>query len=76
MPENDPKSAVFLSVLCADFRVGHSHGDDSVWLKLQELLESTLFLGRMFRHTGDVRRARCYLKEGRALCEKFGLLKW
>ena len=49
---------------------------ESLWRKLVELLETTLSLGRTYRHIGDVKRVKCYLKEGLALSRKFGLLKW
>lgn len=48
----------------------------SIWSILSEHLESVLLLGRMYRHIGDQRRARCYFKEGLKVCESQGWIKW
>ncbi|KAL8612966.1 hypothetical protein ACOMHN_001049 [Nucella lapillus] len=60
----------------AALRPSSQNSNFSHWVKLVELLESTFSLGTMYRHIGDSKRARCYLKDGLTLCRKFGLLKW
>ncbi|KAL5009966.1 hypothetical protein ScPMuIL_012271 [Solemya velum] len=46
------------------------------WNVLHELLSSLLNLGQLYRHVGEAREAKCYLREGWKLSHAMGLPSW
>ncbi|XP_041371410.1 uncharacterized protein LOC121384969 [Gigantopelta aegis] len=46
------------------------------WSVLAELLESLLHLGQLYRHVGEARDARCYLREGIKISQAMCIPRW
>ena len=73
-----PVSIMSLIFLLCSVVAGDECGRKGVTLfqSILDMMESTMFYGRMLLYSGDHSRSRAYLREGQMLAGKIGLAKW